>query len=91
MSDRREEGLNQNEIDYRSCLNTKPSENSCLTVQTSGAISSETSTQMSKKFEEMQPNLNSNILDVINAAIENNELPGIKTLLKPSLLLKIRI
>ena len=80
-SDRRE-GLNQNQNDYRSYLNINPSENSCLTVETSRAISSEISTQMSKKFEELQTNLNSQILDVINAAIENKVLPGIKNAVK---------
>ena len=34
-SDRREKGLNRNENDYRSYLKTNPSENSCLTVETS--------------------------------------------------------
>ena len=74
----REESSNQNENDYRSYLNANPSENSCLTVETSRAISSEISTQMSRKFEEMQSSLNSLILDVINTAIETRVLPSIK-------------
>ena len=41
----RREGLIQNENEYRSYLNTNPSEDSCLTVETSRAISSEISTQ----------------------------------------------
>ena len=80
-SDRREE-LVRNENDYQSYLNPNPSENSCLTVETSRAISSEISTQMSKKFEEMQTNLNAQILDAINAAIENKVLPGVKNAVK---------
>ena len=52
-SNRLEENSNQNENDYRSYLNTNPSENSCLTVETSKAISSEIPSQMSKKFEEI--------------------------------------
>ena len=63
-------------------LNTNLSENSCLTVATSGATISEISTEMSRKFEEMQTNLNSQILDVINAAIENKVLPGIRNAVK---------
>ena len=68
--------------DYRSYLNKNPSESSCLTVETSRAISWEVSTQMSKKFEEMQTNLKSQTLDVIDAAIENKVLPGIKSPVK---------
>ena len=37
---------------------------------------------MSKKSEEMQTNLNSQILDVINAAIETKVLPSIKNAVK---------
>ena len=51
-------------------------------METSRAISSEISTQMSKRFEEMQTNLDSQILDVINAAIENKLLPGVKNAVK---------
>ena len=74
----REESSNQNKNDYRSYLNANPSENSCLTVETSRTISSEISAQMSRKFEEMQSSLNSQILDVINTAIETRVLPSIK-------------
>ena len=80
-SDRREE-LIQYENGYRSHLNPNPSENSCLTVETSRAISSEISTQMSRKFEEMQTILNSQILDAINVAIENKVLPGLENAVK---------
>ena len=43
----REGTSNQVENDYRTYLNTNPNENSCLTVETRRAISSEISTQMS--------------------------------------------
>ena len=74
----REESSNQNENDYRSYLNANPSENNCLTVETSRAISSKISTQMSRKSEEMQSSLNSQILDVINTAMETRVFPSIK-------------
>ena len=51
-------------------------------METSRAISSEISSQMSKKFEEIQTNLNSQILDVINAAIETKVLPSFKNAVK---------
>ena len=79
-SDRRE-GFNQNENDYRSYMNTNLSEKN-LTVETSRAINSEISSQMSEKFEEIQTNLNSQILDVNNAAIETKVLPSIKNAVK---------
>ena len=59
-------------------MNTNLSENSCLTVETSKAISSEISSQMSKKFEELQSSSNSQILDVLNTAIDTRVLPSIK-------------
>ena len=49
-----------------------------MTVETSRAISSEVSSQMSRKFEEMQSSLNSQILDVINYAIDTRVLPSIQ-------------
>ena len=57
-STRHGENANQNENDYRSYLNTNLSENRCLIVETSRAIGSEFSSQMSRKFEEMQSSLN---------------------------------
>ena len=77
-SNRREGSSNENENNYRSYWNTNLSENSCLTVETSKAISSEISSQMSGKFEELQSNLNSQILDVINTAIDTGVLPSIE-------------
>ena len=72
------EGQDQNVDDYQTFLNNNPSESSCLTIETSRAISSEISSQMSRKFQEMQTNLNSQILDVINTAIDTRVLPSIK-------------
>ena len=77
-SNRHEENSNQNENDYRPYLNTNLRENSCLTVETSKAISSEISLEMSRKVKEMQTSLNSQIIDVINFAIETRVLPSIE-------------
>ena len=76
-SDERE-GQDRNVEDYQTFLNNNPSENSCLTIETSRFISSEISSQMSRKFQEMQTSLNSQILDVINTANDTRELPSIK-------------
>ena len=81
-STRHEQNANQKENDYRSYLNTNLSENSCLTVETSRAISSEISSQMSRKLEEMQTSLKSQILDVINTAIDTRVLPSIKNVVR---------
>ena len=53
-SNRQKNSLYQNEKVYRSYLNTNVSENSGITVETSRAISSEISSQMSKKFGEIR-------------------------------------
>ena len=76
-SDERE-GQDRNVEDYQTFLNNNPSENSCLTIETRRVISSEISSQMSRKFQEMQTSLNSQILDVINTAIDTRVLPSIK-------------
>ena len=68
--------------DYRSYLNTNISEKSGLTVETSRAISSEVSSQMSRKLEETQTSLSSHILDAINAVIGRKVLPRIKIAVK---------
>ena len=80
-SDERE-GQDRNVEDYQTLLNNNPSENSCLTIETSRAIKSEISSQMSRKFQEMQTSLNSQILDVINTAIDTRVLPSIKNAVK---------
>ena len=75
---RRKRQLNQNDSEFRSYLNTNLDENSGLTVETSRAISSEVSSQMSRKLAEMTCDLNTRILDAINTAIENRVLPSIR-------------
>ena len=77
-SNRQDERLNQNDGDYRSYLNTYLSENSGLTVETSRAISSEISSQMSRKLEEMKSDLKLHILDTYNSAIEEKVIPSIE-------------
>ena len=49
-SSRRQQSFSQEESNYRSLLNTNLSENSEITVETSRAISSEISSQMSRKL-----------------------------------------
>ena len=70
----------QTESNFRSLLNTNPSENSEITVETNRLINSEISSQMSRKLEELKTDLNSHIFDVINSALEERVLPSIKTL-----------
>ena len=78
QSSNEREGRDQNVDDYQTFLNNHSSENSCLTLETSRAISSEISSQMWRKFQEMQTSLKSQILDVINTAIDTRVLPSIK-------------
>ena len=63
-------------------LNNNNSENSGMTVESSRAISSAFSSQMSGKHEEMQTNLNYHILHAINAVIEGKVMPSIKNAIK---------
>ena len=76
------EGQDRNVEDYQTFLNNNPSEISCLTIETSRAISSDISSQMSRKFQEMQTSLNSQILDIIKTAIDTRVLPSIKNAVK---------
>ena len=76
------ESQDRNVDEYQIFLNNNPSENSCLTIETSRAISSEILSQMSRKFQEMQTSLNSQILDVINTAIDTRVLTSIKNVVK---------
>ena len=80
-SSRRQQGIGQEDSNYRSLLNTNLSENSEITVETSRAISSEISSQMSRKLEEMKSDLNSHILEVINSAIDEKILPSIENVI----------
>ena len=76
------ENQDRNVDEYETFLNNNPSENSCLTIETSRAISSEISSQMSRKIQEMQTSLSSQILNVINTAIDTRVLPSIKNAVK---------
>ena len=75
---RHERGSNQIDSDSLSYLNTNISENSGLTVETSRSTSSEISSQMSRKLEEMKSDLITRILDANNTEIENWVLPSVK-------------
>ena len=63
----------------RSSLNANMRVNSDIRAETSRAISSKISTQMSRRFEEVKFDLNSHILKVLNAAIEEKLLPTIRS------------
>ena len=67
---------------FRSILNTNTSENSEITAETSRAKNSEISSQMSRKLEEMRSDLNSHILNAIDAAIEEKVIPSIRNALE---------
>ena len=67
---------------FRTLLNTNVSENSEITVETSGAINSEISLQMSRKLEEMRSDLNSHISNAIDSAIEERVIPSIRNVLE---------
>ena len=54
------------------------SENSEIVAETSRAINSESSSQMSGKFEEMKWDFNSHIFYKINSAIGEKVIPSIK-------------
>ena len=77
-SNRQEGELNQNDSEFGSYLNTNLSEICGLTVQTSRALSSEISSQMSKKLEEMKTDTNTGISDAINTAFEGRVLTSMK-------------
>ena len=81
-SGRHQRSEGQTENNFRSLLNTNPSENSEVTVETNRLINSEISSQMSRKLEELKTDLNSHILDVINSALEERVLPSIKNALE---------
>ena len=62
----------------RPSLNANMSVNSEITAETIRAISSEISTQLSRRFEEFKSDLNSHISEIIIAAIEEKLLPTIR-------------
>ena len=63
----------------RSSLTSNMSVNSEIIAETSRAINSEFSTQMSRRFKEIKSDLNSHILEVLNAAFEEKVLPTIRS------------
>ena len=81
-SDRLQRSEGQTENNFWSLLNTNPSENSEITVETKRLINSKISSQMSRKLEELKTDLNSHIFDVINSALEERVLPSIKSALE---------
>ena len=66
---------------FRSLLNTNTSLNSEITAETSRAIISEISSQMSKKFEEVSIDVNAQVLEAIISVIEEKALPTIQNAL----------
>ena len=66
-----------------SLLNTNESESSEITAETSRALSSETSSQMSRKDEEIKSDINSHKLEVNISANQQKVLPSIENALKP--------
>ena len=79
LESRRQQGeTNLVEVNFRSLLTTNVSENSEITAETSRAINSKISSQMSKKLEELKSDLNSHLFNVINSAIEEKVIPSIK-------------
>ena len=77
-SRRRQENTDLSGENIRSSLNANMSVNSEITAETSRAINSQFSTRMSR-FEEIKSDLNSHILEVLNAAIEGKVLPTIRS------------
>ena len=67
---------------FRTLLNTNASESSEITIDTSRAINSEISSQMSRKLEEMRSDLNSHILNAIDSEIEEKVIPSIRNVLE---------
>ena len=74
-SGRQHRDSNQIGDNVRSFLNTGTSENA---AETSRAINSEITSQMSRKFETIRIDLNSHIIEVHNSAIEEKVLPTIQ-------------
>ena len=60
-------------------MNTNTSVNSEITTGTSRAITSETSSRMSRELEEVRIDLNVHVLEAINSAIEEKVLSTIQS------------
>ena len=83
-SGRRRENTDLVGENIRSSLNANMSVNSEITAESSRAINSEISPRMSRRFEEIKSNLNSHILEVLNAAIEEKVSPTIRSVVEDS-------
>ena len=68
----------------RSYLNTNLCENFVLTVKTSRAINSEISSQVSRQLKELESDLNTQILEVINSVIAEKVLLSIENAIRPT-------
>ena len=68
----------QNSEDFRSLLNTKSSEKSECTIETTRLINSEVTAQVTIKLNKQKRDLNSQILDSINSATNERFLPVIQ-------------
>ena len=71
-SSRQDQELNHNDGVFRSYLNNYLSENSSLTLEIGRAINSEISSQVSRQLEKLKSDLITQILDVINSAIDES-------------------
>ena len=66
----------RNSEDFRSLLNTNSRDNSEITIETARLINSEVTNQVSRKLNELKKDLNTQILDSINLAINEKVLPA---------------
>ena len=80
-SNRQNQVINQNNGKIRSNLNTNLSGNNGLTLETSGLINSEISSEISGKLE---IDLNCQILEVINSAVAEKVLPSTENAVRPT-------
>ena len=81
---RQDQEVVHNDEEFRSYLNTNLSKNIGLTVETSRAINSEISSQVSRQLEEFTSDLNTLILKAINSAIAEKVLPSIESSIRPT-------
>ena len=83
-SKKQDQGLNQNDSEFRSYLNTNHSKIIGLTEDTSRTMNSGISSQVSRHPEELKTDVKAQILDVINSAIAGKVLPLLENALKPN-------
>ena len=73
-SDKPREDVNYNVEDFRSLLNSNRRVNSEITLETVRLVI----TEISKRLDELKRDLNTQIMDSINSAINEKILPGIQ-------------